>query len=366
MHTEDQQSQPLGNSLAFVLDRRFSLPMSPANSPVGYRTTTSTNSNNLSMSSATFTPHQQQVPMFQTHQLSRRMSLNASSFMYQPSMPSMTEMLHGSPPLNNAPPTAILDSFTIYNGHRSSTDDLNLLLPSDFSSAQQIYITPSATRANTPSIFDNAFNELMFEKPSNTSPQFEFSFFKDQQILQQQQQFQQQIEQHCQLQQSPKPTSQLETIHQSTVPTLLPLPEFYNTNHTIQSPISSPQQDHVSPPNTVLKRVKQADSAKSLLKFKPTESQLSTLIGVFEKNPFPSAALRNDLADMLDIQPKQVRFWFQNRRATYKMNGVYVIKPKKTNSGEIVTIRGRNEQPTLAPISENPYFFVEVGRRGSF
>ncbi|KAI8612096.1 hypothetical protein BC830DRAFT_1040701, partial [Chytriomyces sp. MP71] len=48
-------------------------------------------------------------------------------------------------------------------------------------------------------------------------------------------------------------------------------------------------------------------------KFKPTEHQLLTLISVFEKNPFPSAALRNTLSEMLRVQPKQVRFWFQNR-----------------------------------------------------
>ncbi|KAI8831051.1 hypothetical protein BJ741DRAFT_514354, partial [Chytriomyces cf. hyalinus JEL632] len=50
-------------------------------------------------------------------------------------------------------------------------------------------------------------------------------------------------------------------------------------------------------------------------KFKPTESQLALLVGLFEKNPFPSAALRSSLADTLGVQPKQIRFWFQNRRA---------------------------------------------------
>ncbi|KAJ3025245.1 UNVERIFIED_CONTAM: hypothetical protein HDU68_007337 [Siphonaria sp. JEL0065] len=388
MQTQDQQSQPLGNSLGFVLDRSFSLSMFPANSSVRHNmadTLPTNDSSNIHKSSATYMPQQQQIPMFPTHQLSRRMSLPVS-FMHQP---SMTEMLHGLPPLNNTSSTAILDPFTMYAGHRGSTDDLNLVLPSDFKSLQQqFYTTPCTTRATTPSsTFDNAFNELIFERPMNSFelqqakasvPQFEFSFFKHQQILQQQQQFQQQGEQqqeHRQFQQrSPKPAKspQLETIHESTPQSLLPMPEFYNTNHNAGegewSSLTSPQQVHVSPPASVLERVKQADFAKSPQKFKPTESQLSTLIGVFEKNPFPSATLRNHLADMLDIQPKQVRFWFQNRRATYKINGVYVIKPKRSKSGEIVTMgieSGPNE-PTLAPISESQYFFVEAGRRGSF
>ncbi|KAI8828200.1 hypothetical protein BJ741DRAFT_514677, partial [Chytriomyces cf. hyalinus JEL632] len=60
--------------------------------------------------------------------------------------------------------------------------------------------------------------------------------------------------------------------------------------------------------------MKQGETGAKAQKFKPTEAQLSTLVGVFEKNPFPSAALRSHLAELLQIQPKQVRFWFQNRR----------------------------------------------------
>ncbi|KAI8831050.1 hypothetical protein BJ741DRAFT_618004 [Chytriomyces cf. hyalinus JEL632] len=100
-------------------------------------------------------------------------------------------------------------------------------------------------------------------------------------------------------------------------------------------------------------------------KFKPTESQLSTLVAVFEKNPFPSAALRNSLAQRLSIQERQVRFWFQNRRATYKINGVHVLKPKKAKVGSDAD-ELEAEAAHLEPITqENPYFYVEKGRRQS-
>ncbi|KAI8828211.1 homeobox domain-containing protein, partial [Chytriomyces cf. hyalinus JEL632] len=53
-------------------------------------------------------------------------------------------------------------------------------------------------------------------------------------------------------------------------------------------------------------------------RFKATEAELPILSAVFEKNPFPSAVLRQKLADRLGLESKQIQFWFQNRRATLK------------------------------------------------
>ncbi|KAI9351225.1 hypothetical protein BDR26DRAFT_850699 [Obelidium mucronatum] len=91
-------------------------------------------------------------------------------------------------------------------------------------------------------------------------------------------------------------------------------------------------------------------------RFKATEAELPILSAVFEKNPFPSAVLRKKLADRLGLEVKQIQFWFQNRRATLKINGIHVIKPKKTNTPSA----SFKAKPALSPLTEgNPYFFVE-------
>ncbi|KAJ3031973.1 UNVERIFIED_CONTAM: hypothetical protein HDU68_009074 [Siphonaria sp. JEL0065] len=91
-------------------------------------------------------------------------------------------------------------------------------------------------------------------------------------------------------------------------------------------------------------------------RFKATEAELPILSAVFEKNPFPSAVLRKKLADRLGLEVKQIQFWFQNRRATLKINGIHVIKPKKTSTPSA----SFKPKPALSPLTEgNPYFFVE-------
>ncbi|KAI8845721.1 hypothetical protein BJ741DRAFT_585632 [Chytriomyces cf. hyalinus JEL632] len=106
-------------------------------------------------------------------------------------------------------------------------------------------------------------------------------------------------------------------------------------------------------------------------KFRPTESQLAMLASLFEKNPFPSATLRTSLADAMGVQPKQIRFWFQNRRATYKINGIHVLKPNAVvgrKHGAVASIAGgvKEEELDLELVSnENPFFYVEKGRRHS-
>ncbi|KAI8613257.1 hypothetical protein BC830DRAFT_1133090 [Chytriomyces sp. MP71] len=154
-----------------------------------------------------------------------------------------------------------------------------------------------------------------------------------------------------------------ETVSPSTPESTFTLPAQPTLLDQMKQSVSAAEAEEGSAPLPSLSTGKPA-------KFKPTEHQLSTLISVFEKNPFPSAALRTTLSEMLRIQPKQVRFWFQNRRATYKINGVHVLKPRKTKSGDVkvpVLVNGKDGQEVdLAPISsENPYFYVEKGRRVS-
>ncbi|KAI8612680.1 homeobox protein EgHBX4, partial [Chytriomyces sp. MP71] len=53
-------------------------------------------------------------------------------------------------------------------------------------------------------------------------------------------------------------------------------------------------------------------------RFKPTEEELEVLSKIFQKNPFPSVAMRTKLAERMGLTTKQIQFWFQNRRQTMK------------------------------------------------
>ncbi|KAJ3003914.1 UNVERIFIED_CONTAM: hypothetical protein HDU68_005439 [Siphonaria sp. JEL0065] len=88
------------------------------------------------------------------------------------------------------------------------------------------------------------------------------------------------------------------------------------------------------------------------MRFRATKSELEYLLKVFETNPFPSASQRQQVATRLKLEPKQVLFWFQNRRATLKTNGIVAVKPKKA-TGSTVAADGLEQLS-----ADNPYFYV--------
>ncbi|KAJ3099108.1 hypothetical protein HDU96_010824 [Phlyctochytrium bullatum] len=56
-------------------------------------------------------------------------------------------------------------------------------------------------------------------------------------------------------------------------------------------------------------------------RLKTSGDQLTVLQEAFEKNPKPSSAVRNELAERLGMSSRAVQVWFQNRRAKLKANG---------------------------------------------
>ncbi|TPX76212.1 hypothetical protein CcCBS67573_g02511 [Chytriomyces confervae] len=117
---------------------------------------------------------------------------------------------------------------------------------------------------------------------------------------------------------------------------------------------SSPPSYTASPsPQSSQKRLQEfidPNNIKKNNRFKAKDNDLKCLMAVFEKNPFPSTALRLSLAKKLNLEAKQVQFWFQNRRATLKMNGIHVVKPKQGAA---------SGKPGLVPLSQNGYFYAE-------
>ncbi|KAJ3391529.1 hypothetical protein HDU80_011019, partial [Chytriomyces hyalinus] len=96
-----------------------------------------------------------------------------------------------------------------------------------------------------------------------------------------------------------------------------------------------------------------ADLTARPARFKPTEAELVMLTAIFQKNPFPSAALRQKLADKMGLDIKQ------NRRATMKISGIHVLKPKRGNS---VSLNSDKKRASLSPLSsDSPYFYVRDG-----
>ncbi|KAI8612678.1 Homeodomain-like protein [Chytriomyces sp. MP71] len=92
-------------------------------------------------------------------------------------------------------------------------------------------------------------------------------------------------------------------------------------------------------------------------RFKPTEAELVMLTAIFQKNPFPSASLRQKLAERMGLDIKQVQFWFQNRRATMKISGIHVLKPKRGNNASM-----DKKRTSMSPLSkDSPYFYVKEG-----
>ncbi|KAJ3242462.1 hypothetical protein HDU81_003168 [Chytriomyces hyalinus] len=119
------------------------------------------------------------------------------------------------------------------------------------------------------------------------------------------------------------------------------------------APTTPPSYTTSPSPQSSQKRLQEfidPNNIKKNNRFKAKDNDLKCLMAVFEKNPFPSTALRLSLAKKLNLEAKQVQFWFQNRRATLKMNGIHVVKPKQGAA---------SGKPGLVPLSQNGYFYAE-------
>ncbi|KAI8834277.1 hypothetical protein BJ741DRAFT_610532 [Chytriomyces cf. hyalinus JEL632] len=136
---------------------------------------------------------------------------------------------------------------------------------------------------------------------------------------------------------------------------LFTIPSSSSTPSGSLSPEPTPTPGELSPPTSPEKKLQtfiDPNHMKKNNRFKVKDNDLKCLLAVFEKNPFPSVGLRRKLSERLNMEQKQVQFWFQNRRATLKMNGIHVLKPKVNG--------GVREKPGLVPVSgHGEFFFVE-------
>ncbi|KAI8610913.1 hypothetical protein BC830DRAFT_1143636 [Chytriomyces sp. MP71] len=389
-------------SLGFLLDRRFSLPSHY------YFTSPFSHPNTTNM--ADTTDNHPQLPLSvidanaaQISELSRRMSL-AAGFAF-PATPafhhnqtegevSMTDLLNGTAASAAA---AVDHSETIADFARRMSMPFAFSAPSvsPMGSLLTDSLTPRASPPsdmgygidNTSSMVNQQFSQFAFPALPDS---FDMSMFQ-----QQQQQ---------QLQSSPAFTFQQGSMSVPASPYINPL--SLNPSRA-QSPITTNLTPNPSPPpiqktplTSTLKRASsKGSSSRDPLKlateagfdvvfstpptspehilsrrnsmesgsgkparFKPSETELAMLTAIFQKNPFPSAALRKKLAEKMGLDMKQVQFWFQNRRQTMVKSGIHVLKPKKGNSGVPSAAVLSKKRMSLTPLSaDNAYFYVESG-----
>ncbi|KAI8612679.1 hypothetical protein BC830DRAFT_1135616 [Chytriomyces sp. MP71] len=56
-------------------------------------------------------------------------------------------------------------------------------------------------------------------------------------------------------------------------------------------------------------------------RFRPSDRELTLLNAIFEVNYFPSLSIRRKLAAKFCVDPRQVQFWYQNKRAHVRAAG---------------------------------------------
>ncbi|KAI9339087.1 hypothetical protein BDR26DRAFT_862603 [Obelidium mucronatum] len=159
-------------------------------------------------------------------------------------------------------------------------------------------------------------------------------------------------------------TADIESLHQyerySSVSPVFEERTLSNSSTPLQTPHMQ-FLDFTPPSSPTLQPVERRNSRgdNSKTRFKPNREQFDILMVLFQQNPFPIKAVRNKLAQDFECSEKQIRFWFQNRRATLKTNGIHVCKPKSADSQALPLRNRRTGGPLVQLSSESSYFFVE-------
>ncbi|KAJ3025246.1 UNVERIFIED_CONTAM: hypothetical protein HDU68_007338 [Siphonaria sp. JEL0065] len=95
-----------------------------------------------------------------------------------------------------------------------------------------------------------------------------------------------------------------------------------------------------SPPSTLQANIKNPKKAKENKsnRFRATQHIFDRLSSFFAVNAFPTKGHIEAIAERLDMQPRQVKVWFQNRRATLRVEGHTITKQKNVKTEDYTLV----------------------------
>jgi len=108
----------------------------------------------------------------------------------------------------------------------------------------------------------------------------------------------------------------------------LPTPKSGTPSKIMKSPANG-SKSHISGSRRPARKSTLTQQQKNQKRQRATQDQLTTLEMEFNKNPTPTATVRDRIAEEINMTERSVQIWFQNRRAKIKM-----LAKKSLESGE--------------------------------
>lgn len=92
------------------------------------------------------------------------------------------------------------------------------------------------------------------------------------------------------------------------------------------------------------------DGAKPKRK-RASPQQLTLLNNIFEMTYFPSSDLRLAIGKELDMAPRSVQIWFQNRRSLWRAKASQILNENKARKEQLMAEQGMGEQEAEAKVN---------------
>ncbi|XP_045207028.2 pituitary homeobox 1-like [Mercenaria mercenaria] len=156
----------------------------------------------------------------------------------------------------------------------------------------------------------------------------------------------------------PPPSEESSTI--DIIPTNVHFSPLDETNSSIDSSptvvstssrAASSKSSRVSNNDRVNRLEDNDEQPKKKARTNYTNEQVQTLLKIFHENPYPDSEMMEDIAKDLSINEKQVKIWFQNKRARWRRR----VNDNKNNQPQSFLPMS----PMLSPVT--PYGFMPTG-----
>ena len=164
------------------------------------------------------------------------------------------------------------------------------------------------------------------------------------------------------------------TPHTSDSPHLLPSSSTPSPSSSTPSSTASVEQ-HVTPIHSTtffkptpenLTKVNASYSSNQKARINFTAAQLRAMEDVFKKEPVPSSETRQTLSQQIDVPPRRIQVWFQNRRARSKnKSSSRKKKPRRVKEEEEDTDSHYEEEEDELPLLDDDDEEVDADGNGA-